>query len=163
MRHVVVLGFLAGCAAPADDVLDRTFDVCAPIAIDVIGADPAQRASVDDAIALWRARGATGLGAGGAGAPRIEIRFEPAAPAHYGYYADETGVVYVNARLEDPDARAVTIAHELGHAFGMWHVERDDRPSVMNPGNLAIAPNQADAEALLDLWGACPPATTHGH
>jgi predicted Zn-dependent protease len=47
------------------------------------------------------------------------------------------------------------IAHELGHAFGLVHVSPDTRPSVMNPGNTTVAPNDGDRAALEALWGTC--------
>ena len=47
----------------------------------------------------------------------------------------------------------VTIAHEIGHAFGLVHVS--DRPSVMNVGNLVVEPNTGDVTALVALWSTC--------
>ena len=52
-------------------------------------------------------------------------------------------------------AQAVTIAHEIGHAFGLAHVPAGERASVMNPGNLNIEPNADDAATLALRWGAC--------
>ena len=140
---------VAGCQAP-DLVLDRTFDVCEPVALDVQTATAEQRASVDDALALWHVRT-------GDGGQRLEVRFEAAAPAFHGYYDDEAGIVYVNTDLAAPE-REIVLAHELGHAFGLWHVERDERTSVMNPGNLSIAPTAADHDEVEALWGDCDAA-----
>jgi hypothetical protein len=115
-----------------------------------------QLASVDDALALWKANGVAGLTRGEASA--VTIEFREAADAIYGFYDDTTATLYVNVRIADPQARAITIAHELGHALGLVHVPADARLSVMNPGNLTTAPNPADAAALVALWGACPGA-----
>jgi hypothetical protein len=65
----------------------------------------------------------------------------------------------VNRRLSNPSDRAITVAHELGHALGLPHI--NDRESVMNSGNLEVLPLSEDADDLRDLWGACiafPPA-----
>ena len=124
---MAVLALVAACGT-GDTTIDRTFDPCAfDIDIDTAG--------VGDALAMW------GLAAA-AGAERIEIVFEDAAAAFHGHYDDEHGVVYINARISDPHARAVVIAHELGHAFGLPHL--DDRTSVMNRGNFEIEPTADD-------------------
>src|SRR5262245_63968383 len=105
---------------------------------------------------MWRAHNVSGLSRDTAsGAPTVEIRFERAAPPFHGIYEDELGVVYVNSTLDDPEQRAIAIAHELGHAFGLWHVSADERSSVMNPGNLSVSPTSADGMALVEIWGAC--------
>jgi hypothetical protein len=87
--------------------------------------------------------------------PTVPLRFEAAAALSHGFYDPVRGLVLVN---DDLVARplAVTIAHEVGHAFGLVHVT--NRPSVMNPGNLEVEPNASDATALADLWGRCDPA-----
>jgi hypothetical protein len=151
-RYLFVLG-VAACSAPADDTIDITHDVCAPITVGALAASELQRTGIDAAIELWAERGISTLRQ--SPAPAIEIRFEDAAPAFHGVYDDETGVVFINRSLTDPAAVAVVIAHELGHAFGLGHVATRDRASVMNPGNLVTPPSEADARELDLLWGAC--------
>ncbi len=149
---------LGACAAdPADDAaLDVVFDVCQPI--ELVPADDAsvdELRGVDEAAAMWSARGHYALG-GDAATQRIEIVFQDAAAAFHGFYDDSIGVVFVNRGLTDDHQRAVTVAHELGHAFGLLHVASDERDSVMNPANLVVEPNDEDAAALATLWGTCP-------
>lgn len=146
--------------------MDQTFDVCRPLVLDVEGATAEQRASVSDAIGLWQALGVSGLTVEPiADAPRIAVVFQDAAAPFHGYYDDERAIVYVNATIEDPFARAITIAHELGHAFGLWHI--DHRTSVMNTGNLTVAPTDEDRRDIEALWGQCSSvasaATTLAH
>ena len=86
----------------------------------------------------------------------ISLEFQAAAEMFHGFYDDQRGVVYINLSLEDDHQRSVTIAHELGHAFGLVHVQASERASVMNPGNLTVEPTAADAAALTALWGNCP-------
>jgi hypothetical protein len=103
---------------------------------------------------LWAARGVTATDA--AGGDPLAVVFTPGSDAEHGYYDDASGTIYVNVDLDaDPSARAIVIAHELGHAFGLYHVAPDLRASVMNPGNLTVAPTDADAAQVAALWGAC--------
>jgi hypothetical protein len=147
---------IAGCSA-GDGVIDRTFDPCDVIALDAAGATAAQQAGVDDAVAMWRERGAPHASAVPVdGAPVIPVIFEDADPASHGFYDDVEAVIYINTDL-DAGARAIAIAHELGHAFGLYHVPESERTSLMNPHNLAIGPTDEDARALTALWGACRP------
>ena len=151
----IVLGILLiapACATPEDLTADRVFDPCAPLAIAVAAdADADQRAGITDALALWEA--VLDLRATDDADAQIAIRFEPAAPLFHGVYLDEIGEIVINTDLPDSYARAVTIAHELGHAFGLLHVE--DRPSVMASGNLDVAPTPDDASAVASLWPSC--------
>jgi len=152
------LGLAPGaCRAPADDDVDITFDPCAPLVIELVaGATDAERASVASGVAMWNTQAATRLTLDDvAGAPRLPLRFEKAASAFYGLYDDERGVVLVNDGFSDGHQRAVTVAHEIGHAFGLAHVERNARLSLMNNGNLHIEPTAADVTALAALWGRC--------
>lgn len=148
---------LVACTGPTPDGhLDVIFDVCAPIAVSAPGIDAARAAAIEQGLASWRDRGVGSLTFGPADdVAVIEIRFEDAAPAFHGYYDDELGVIYLNTSLVDRAQLAVTVAHELGHAFGLWHVSSEHRSSVMNPGNLWTAPTASDAAELALLWGTC--------
>lgn len=153
----LVAASLGACAAdPGDTTLDITFDVCQPITLVADeDASAAQRDAIDDAAAMWDALAPYPL-AGGDGAQRIDIVFQDAASAFHGFYDDTIGVVFINRDLVDDHQRAVTVAHELGHAFGLYHIATSARPSVMNPANLSIEPNEQDAADLAALWGDCP-------
>jgi hypothetical protein len=128
-----------------------THDACAPLALVSAAASDLQLQGMDDAQMLWRDRGAPALGT--RADTTLEVRFESAAPAFFGLYDDQQRVIFVNSKLMDRTQLQIVIAHELGHAFGLLHVE--DRDSVMNPGNLTIAPNAEDQAALAELWGTC--------
>lgn len=132
------------------------FDACDPTVVAATNATDDQLASIDDAIAMWRARGVGGLIRGDS--PGVAIVFRDAAESMYGFYDDTTATVYVNVRLADRSQRAITVAHELGHALGLMHVAPDTRASVMNPGNLTITPNVGDTAALSSMWGPCTDA-----
>lgn len=148
--------FSGACGAGVEDTtLDIVFDPCELVVLapDDTWTDE-QRASIDDAIAMWAEVDGPVLTLDPvAGAPVIPIGFEKAAPAFYGLYRDELGDVVVNTTLTNRHARAVTIAHELGHAFGLLH--NKDRASVMKSGNLEIEPGSTDVAALRAIWGSC--------
>jgi hypothetical protein len=143
------------CAGgPDDDVLDIVYDPCTGFRfVPASDATPEQLTAIADGAALWHRVLAT-VEAGDLAVPEptIPIRFEDAAPAFRGIYLDETGEVVINRGLE-LDRMTITIAHELGHAFGLWHV--DDRVSVMNEGNITVVPDAADADAVVALWPSC--------
>ena len=125
---ILSLALIGGCAGgPQDTTLDIVSDVCEPTAV-IASSDLSQPqlASIDDAAEFF-----------------------------HGLYDDEHGVVYINRALSDDHQRTVTVAHELGHAFGLLHIDRDARVSVMNPNNLSVEPNDGDAAELVALWGSC--------
>jgi hypothetical protein len=142
---------LAACSAgaPADPV---TFDPCTPTTVSAAGATADQLASIDVALAAWRA---LGVRVTRAATGELPIAFRDGATVDYGLYDDTAGAIYINTDVTDPTARAITVAHELGHALGLVHVPLATRASVMNPGNLTISPTPADAGALALVWGAC--------
>jgi hypothetical protein len=144
----------AGCSGDQDESIDIVHDVCAPPRLMAPTATEVQALGIDLSTQLWRARGVPQLGLG-ATESIIEVRFEGSSSPSFGYYDDETGVIYINAQISDPSVLSIVIAHELGHAFGLLHVERDDRASLMNPGNIATPPTEADQHELERLWGVC--------
>jgi len=114
-----------------------------------------QRRSIDDAIALWSAAGVTAFSLGDA--PQVTVQFKSGAAVVYGYYDDTTATVYVNTEVTDAAQRAIVLANELGHTLGLVHIAASTRLSVMNPGNLTVAPTADDAAALAAIWGSCTP------
>lgn len=127
-------------------------DACAPLALTTT-AGGAELASITQASALWAAVGITGPSEPGA-SETVAVAFVPSAPGVFGFYDDVAVTLDISDALDD-DQRAIVIAHELGHAFGLVHVPPSERASVMNAGNLAIAPTAADRLAVAALWGDC--------
>jgi hypothetical protein len=145
----------AGCAGSSGGTtIATTFDPCDPPSVVAqAGASDAQNAGIAGALALWRAHGAPLLGTSATGT--IEVRFQHAAPLFRGFYDDHAGVIYINDDLSDPQTLAIVVAHELGHAFGLYHISPDVRPSVMNPGNVTVTPTDEDQRTLEASWGVC--------
>lgn len=144
---------------PGDTHFDVTFDPCAPVVlVPAADASEAEIEGIRAAIDMWHAVVPVKLQLEDlADARRLPIVFEDAPLLYYGLYEDETGRILINRRLTDDLARAVTIAHELGHAFGLYHVSPEERPSVMNNGNLEIPPTLIDAQQILSLYEDCSP------
>lgn len=148
---------LGGCASGDPDFVPTvTYAPCgASVAVDV-GASQDQIRSVDAALALWNETAGFGLARIETPDPRaVPLRFETAAPLFRGLYDDDQGIVYINAQLADPHRRMITIAHELGHAFGLLHVPEDERASLMNPQNQTLGPTREDVAMVYETWGAC--------
>ena len=148
---LAVAAFLVGCGTANDTEINLQHDACAPLALVSDGATDMQRVGMTDGQALWRDRGAPSVGL--RADTTVPVVFEEAADAFHGLYDDTSGVIYINTAISDPKVLSIVIAHELGHAFGLPHVT--GRDSVMNPGNLSVAPNEQDAAALEALWGRC--------
>lgn len=135
-----------------DTTIDIAHHICSPLALDVRDATAAQAAAIENGVVLWRDRGVTAfVEPVPLDATTLVVQLEAAASAFRGVYDDERATIYLNDQLVDD--LAIVLAHELGHAFGLEHV--DDRPSVMNRGNLTIAPTDDDQGALEALWGRC--------
>jgi hypothetical protein len=146
-----------GCQDSVDATIDIVFDPCAPLAV-VPAADATadERASIEDAVAMWNDLLGARIGVGpDAQASQIPVRFEPAPLVFYGLYEDEIGDVLINRNLADRGERAIVVAHELGHAFGLLHVDAAERSSLMNPSNLTVAATAADGAAVVAVWGVC--------
>ena len=143
------------CAAQSsDNTLDTLYDPCAGLVISASNATEAELSSVDEALQLWVEAGGFALTREAREDwPVLEVKFESAPKAQHGVYDDERGLVFVNRRLENSRERAVTIAHELGHAFGLWHVS--NRPSLMNEHNLSVLPTRADVDSVYKAWSSC--------
>jgi hypothetical protein len=135
--------YVSACGVTPDNTIDIVFDACAPISL---STDDGRAASVRDAFALWGMEPRTG-------GAEIPLVFDDAAEAFHGLYDDEHGVIYINSRITDPDALAIVLAHELGHAMGLPHIELP--ASVMRSGNTTITPSADDEARLHALWGPC--------
>ncbi len=170
----------AGCIA-TDDVIDVVFDPCSPTMVTVSSSvdagetlDPRHVVAIEQAIVLWSS--VLPISAKWSDASEqpssLEVDIQPAhepsvlfvsfrelSPILNGTYRDEEGEILVNNQLEENE-QAVTLAHEMGHAFGLLHVGTDSRPSVMNAGNTTTAPTVEDAELLRTMWSSCNATTT---
>lgn len=138
-----------------DDVIDIVYDPCGAIELRAAPDTLAEElVAIDEAIAFWEDVANVRISRVPALDDQvIDVRFEDAALLFRGLYDDEMGDVIVNRQLSNPKDRAVTVAHELGHALGLPHI--DSRDSVMNSGNLHILPLAADVDELGTLWGPC--------
>jgi predicted Zn-dependent protease len=166
---VLSLSHFVGCA---EDKPGLTFDACAPLAI---GSSPAltsvQAQGLTDALSMWNQAAGTALvsssamdpiaGAGDAAAAmaRVPLTFQAAAPPFHGLYDNQAGQIFINEDLTVVAPLRITIAHEIGHAFGLVHVSPDVRPSLMNPGNTTVGITPDDVAALAAIWGTCPSPT----
>lgn len=147
---------LLGCGPVHDRTIDRVYDPCAA-SPDISGLDAERASAIESALSSWSPF--VDELRSGAGVDPVVIRFQAAAPMFHGVYDDERGVVFINSGLRGRALR-VTIAHELGHAFGLPHVPQSSRDSVMNPNNLVTEPTDEDIARLSELWAECESSST---
>ncbi len=155
---------LLGCGPGSDGPTGPfvTFDACAPLVlVPDASATDAQLGGISAALALWNTAAGTRLDVSQTppdGVSTVPIHFQAAAAPMHGLYDPQAVAIFINDDLSDlSSALAVTIAHEVGHTFGLLHIPDGTRPSVMNPGNLSVTPNAADVATLAGIWGSCPP------
>lgn len=162
---LVVLPVLFACGACDEPVFDGptvTFDPCQPLALTTdADVSASQRAGVAAGMALWTAVMPVQLslteetgGAPTVETPAVPVHFQAAAANFHGLYDPSVAQIFINRELGGAPL-AIAVAHEVGHAFGLAHVSASERPSIMNPGNLTVEPNAADADTLISAWGDC--------
>jgi hypothetical protein len=148
-----MLAVLAACGGP-DPPGYVARDPCAGLAITAMDATSVELDGIADAQALWRARGVAAFD-GEASGTTLVVRFAEAGSVFHGVYDPVSDSVVINRGITDRATLAIVIAHELGHVFGLAHVAASTRVSLMNPGNLATPPTEADQQTLEALWGTC--------
>jgi hypothetical protein len=164
-----------GCADESAPISGLTFNACARLDVGVAPALSAeQMQGVTDAMAMWNQAAGTALGPmtmlPGASSttaegvtnavtptPMVPLTFQVAAPPFHGLYDDRAGRIFVNQDLTDLGPLHITIAHEIGHAFGLPHVSPSVRLSLMNSGNTTIGVTPEDVDAVAAIWGRCAP------
>lgn len=144
------------CGAPPPTGPAIVFSPCAPVQLAPFAdTTDAERQSIEAAVAMWRLVGVTALTLGPVSSEdSVSVRFKEAAVLFHGVYEPDSGDVFINRGLAGTE-REVTVAHELGHALGLPHVDKATRLSVMNPSNLEVLPSLEDEGELKRLWG-CP-------
>jgi hypothetical protein len=162
-------GCVGGGGGPDESGPPVTYDPCASVAVVTdSGITADESAGVAAGIALWNQSAGTRLSlaapaatapsgddAGAdAGTPGLPLHFQTAAAPFHGLYDAPNGQVFINTDLTG-EALAVTVAHEIGHAFGLVHIPADQRHSVMNPNNLVVEPTAEDVDTLAMRWGVC--------
>jgi hypothetical protein len=149
-----------GCAqneAPSGPAV--TFNPCASVTLAPdASATTVQLAGVAAAAALWNQTAGSALAmtstTGAPATPTLPIHFQSAAAPIHGLYDAPDGEVFINDDLSGSNLE-ITIAHEVGHSFGLVHIPPDVRPSLMNPGNLTVSITPEDIATLAGLWGRC--------
>lgn len=154
LRVVCLATLLASCGGADQTPFLVTHDPCGVVVLVPAGdTTPAEEHSAREAARLWNERAGTQVtlddpAPEDASISRVPLTFGDAAGFYFGRYEDDVGAIFVNRRVSDPTRRAIVIAHELGHAFGLLHVEH--RRSIMEPGNLDQEPTAEDRAALAE-------------
>lgn len=135
---------------------ELVFDPCAPLVLEAEeGAGEDEVAVIEGAIELWNeVADIEATTSGAQGARSLPVHFEDEV-WYYGRFDDARGRLEVATWIEDADTMAIVLAHEIGHAYNLYHVDPDERASVMNAGNLDTPPTEGDGEELTGLWGEC--------
>lgn len=158
LRFLLVAALLPLTACSPDDAIDTTFDPCSPLTI-VPGADTQQHEleSIEEAVFAWDRVLPTqiSVGSSSGGVGELEIYFESGDTFYRAIYFDKRGEILISREKLAPEDFSLAVAHELGHAFGLFHVPAQERASVMNVGNLDIVPSADDASAVNALWDSC--------
>ena len=155
---------LPGCTSSGNETAETVFDPCSPLQIALSASvTDAERAGVDAAIAAWNAQLPTQIvSIADEALYRQTPRADDVLPIEFATkfglraaYFDKTGVIIVSSELLAPEEYGVAIAHEMGHAFGLPHIDPKVRASVMNVGNTTVAPTVEDAAEVAALWPSC--------
>lgn len=147
---------LCACGTPPPSGPQIVYSPCSPVLV-VPESDTSEEelASVEAAISLWAEAGLETLSTSALEAEsQVPVRFKDAPSPFHGVYEPTNGMVFINRKLGGSE-RDVTVAHELGHALGLPHVPKEERASLMNPGNLTVPPSIDDLDQLRLQWG-CP-------
>ena len=123
----------------------------------VAGTEAEEVQSIEDALQLWAQVLPVQAEVALEQAPEsaLAIEFESGDSFYRAMYWDSLGLISISRDHLQPEDYAIALAHELGHAFGLPHVPKEQRASVMNVGNLDVPPDEVDAAALRALWPAC--------
>ena len=153
--------FAVGCGAGngvSSDGPDVAFDACAPLTlITDAGVTDAQAAGIArrDAALERPRRNAPDAGAPiGGPRPGCPSTSRPPRPPSTAF-TTRRAARCSSTPTSSGAPLAITIAHEIGHAFGLVHVPADQRTSVMNPNNLVVEPTAEDVDTLATRWGVC--------
>jgi hypothetical protein len=157
---LALLALAVGCAAgEAPSGPTVTFNPCTPVTLAPDAAASAgELAGIAAAAVLWNHSAGSALAmvsSTSAGGPAmLPIHFQTAAAPIHGLYDGPDGQVFINDDLSGEEL-AITLAHEIGHSFGLVHIAPDVRASLMNPGNLTVSITPDDIATLTALWGRC--------
>ena len=171
MTRVCALALVAACGG-SDPASVVAHDACAPLTLHVAAPTAIEQTGITDALALWRDHGLTVMtlredAIAETNSPdAIDVRFEDAAETFHGMYDPPSASILINRDLttgHTPDPLAIVIAHELGHVFGLVHIDPHERLSLMNADNLTTPPTDGDQRALEALWGVCATSLAMPH